>query len=85
MSSDRQGAGDVGGRSDAEGERELRPVLEPGVLKAFVAGLVVGNLNKGLVLGFFLGVMGGVYIQQNFTQVPDVRGVWMDLKNRWKR
>lgn len=79
-----EGQGGVG-RTNAEGERKLRPVLEPGVLKAFVAGLVVGNLNKGLVLGFFLGVMGGVYIQQNFTRVPDVRGVWMDLKTRWKR
>lgn len=66
-------------------ERELRPVLEPGVLKAFVAGLVVGNLNKGLVLGFMLGAMGGVYIQQNFSRVPDVRKAWLDLKGRWKR
>ena len=72
------------GRSNGGGERELRPVLQPGVLKAFVVGLVVGNLNKGLVVGFFLGVMGGVYIQQNFAHVPDVRGAWMDLKNRWK-
>ena len=67
------------------GERKLRPVLEPAVLKAFVAGLVVGNMNKGLVLGFLLGAVGGVYIQQNFTQVPDVRGAWLDLKSRWKR
>lgn len=66
-------------------EHELKPVLEPGVLKAFVAGLIVGNLNKGLILGFMLGAMGGVYIQQNFTQIPDVRAVWSDLKGRWKR
>ena len=63
---------------------ELRPVLEPGVLKAFVVGLVVGNLNKGLVLGFLLGAMGGVYAQQNFTQVPDVKSVWQDFKTRWR-
>ena len=67
------------------GERKLRPVLGPAVLKAFVAGLVVGNMNKGLVLGFLLGAVGGVYIQQNFTQVPDVRGAWLDLMSRWKR
>ena len=66
-------------------ERELKPVLEAGVLKAFVAGLIVGNLNKGLILGFMLGTMGGVYIQQNFAQIPDVRTVWSDLKGRWKR
>ena len=74
-----------GGRNSADGERELRPVLEPGVLKAFVVGLVVGNMNKGLVLGFILGAVGGVYIQQNFTQIPDVRRTWLDLKSRWKR
>lgn len=72
-------------RGQNSGERELRPVLEPGVLKAFVAGLVVGNLNKGLVLGFILGAMGGVYVQQNFVNIPDVRSTWLDLKNRWKR
>lgn len=75
---------DQGGQNN-DGERELRPVLEPGVLKAFVAGLVMGNLNKGLVLGFILGTMGGVYIQQNFVNIPDVRAAWVDLKNRWKR
>lgn len=73
--------GEGGGRDG----RELKPVLEPGVLKAFVAGLVVGNLNKGLVLGFLLGTMGGVYIQQNFSKIPDVRRAWLDLKDRWKR
>ena len=74
-----------GVRTTSHDERELKPMLEPGVLKAFVAGLVVGNLNKGLVLGFLLGAMGGVYVQQNFTQVPNVREVWLDLKSRWKR
>lgn len=64
-------------------QSELRPVLEPAVLKAFVVGLVVGNLNKGLVLGFLLGAVGGVYIQQNFTQIPDVKAAWQDLKSRW--
>ena len=63
----------------------LNPVLEAGVLKAFVAGLVVGNLNKGLVLGFLLGSLGGLYIQQNFSKIPDVRGAWLDLKARWRR
>lgn len=72
-------------QNNYDSERELRPVLEPGVLKAFVAGLVMGNLNKGLVLGFILGTMGGVYIQQNFVNIPDVRRAWVDLKNRWKR
>lgn len=76
---------DKEGQNNYDSERELRPVLEPGVLKAFVAGLVMGNLNKGLVLGFILGTMGGVYIQQNFVNIPDVRRAWMDLKNRWKR
>lgn len=73
------------GGQNSDSERELRPVLEPGVLKAFVVGLVVGNLNKGLVLGFILGTMGGVYIQQNFTNIPNVRAAWLDLKSRWKR
>ena len=75
----------VMGSEEGGGGRELKPVLEPGVLKAFVAGLVVGNLNKGLVLGFMLGALGGVYVQQNFSGMPDVRRAWQDLKSRWRR
>ena len=77
----------MGSGRDSSGasERELKPVLEAGVLKAFVVGLVVGNLNKGLILGFLLGTVGGVYIQQNFARVPDVRAAWLDIKSRWRR
>lgn len=64
----------------------LKPVLEPSVIKAFVAGIVIGNINKGLLLGFFLGSCGGVYIQQNFAHsIPNVSKSWKDLINRWNK
>ena len=37
------------------GDVEKKPILDTSVLKAFVAGIIAGNLNKGLVLGFAIG------------------------------
>ena len=65
------------------GESQLRPMLESGVIKAFVAGLVVGNLNKGMMMGFLIGALGGVYLQQNIAGVPNVTQTWRDLMQRW--
>ena len=70
------------------GERkdvEKKPILDASVFKAFVAGVVAGNLNKGLLLGFLIGAVGGTYIQQNFAGVPDVMDVWRDFVERWRK
>ena len=66
------------------GESQSRPLLEPGVIKAFIAGLVVGNLNKGMMMGFLVGALGGVYLQQNIAGVPNVTQTWKDLMKKWK-
>ncbi len=64
--------------------RRLKPVLEPGVIKAFVAGILVGNVNKGVLLGFAIGALAGMYVQQNFPgDVPDIVQSWKDLRQRW--
>lgn len=73
-----------GGGEDKSGEVEKKPILDTSVLKAFVAGIIAGNLNKGLVLGFAIGAVGGVYVQQNLSGVPDVRETWRRLVQRWK-
>lgn len=64
---------------------QLKPFIEPATIKAFVAGLVIGNINKGLLLGFSLGALGGIFVQQNFTGVPDLTNLWRDIMNRWTR
>lgn len=64
---------------------QLKPMLEPGVIKAFVAGLVVGNLNKRMMMGFLVGAIGGIYVQQNIAGVPDVARTVRDLMERWRR
>lgn len=69
---------------EEEGKRrELKPVVNPRVIQAFVAGLIIGNLNKALLLGFTIGAIGGAFIQQNFPGVPDVVNTWKDLTKRW--
>lgn len=65
-------------------DERLRTVVAPATIKAFVAGLVIGNVNKSLLLGYSLGVLGGVLVQQNLG-APDVARMLKDLKKRWKR
>ena len=74
---------DGSGENRNGGQSQLKPMLEPGVVKAFVAGLVVGNLNKGMMMGFLIGALGGVYLQQNIAGVPNVTQTWRDLIQRW--
>ena len=64
--------------------RPLKPVLEPSVIKAFVAGIIVGSLNKNVLLGFLIGALGGVYVQQNVLGIPDVVDTWRKLVEKWK-
>lgn len=75
-----------GGGGEGSGKEErLKTVVAPATIKAFVAGLVIGNVNKGLLLGFTLGVLGGVLVQQNLGGVPDVANTWKDAMKRWKK
>ena len=53
---------DEGGGENRPGDVEKKPILDTSVLKAFVAGVIAGNLNKGLVLGFALGA--AVYAEE---------------------
>lgn len=64
---------------------EDKPELQTGVLKAFVAGVVLANLSKNLLLGFVIGGLGGAYLQQNFSKIPDLKATWRDLRRRWEQ
>ena len=77
------GLSDNNGSRDVQ-ESRMKPMLEPGVIKAFVGGLIVGNLNKGMMMGFIIGALGGVYIQQNISGVPNVVETWRGLLRRWR-
>ena len=90
MSRDDDRGGTIGASEDNEKQinvqgSQLKPMLEPGVIKAFAAGLIVGNLNKSMMMGFLVGALGGVYIQQNIAGVPNVTTTWRDFVDRWKR
>ena len=73
------------GVPESSKDERLKSVIEPSTIKAFVAGIVIGNLSKNLLLGFTVGAVGGIFIQQNFAGVPDVRNFWRDLLNRWNK
>ncbi len=66
-------------------ERDLRPMVNPRVIQAFVTGLVIGNLNKAMLLGFTIGALGGAFVQQNYPGVPDVVNTWKDVMRRWNK
>lgn len=67
-------------------DRDLKPIISTGVIQGFVAGLVVGNLNKALLLGFAIGALGGAFVQQNFpVGIPNVVNTWKDFMRRWSK
>ena len=78
-------SGSNGVSTDTATDQRVKPIIEAATLKAFVAGLVIGNLNKGVLLGFTIGILGGVYVQQNIAGVPDVTNTWKDLMKRWTK
>lgn len=71
--------------ADNSKDRSKKLIMEPSTVKAFVAGVIAGNLNKGLLLGFGLGVLGGIFVQQNIPGIPDLTNLWKDLIKRWNR
>ena len=74
-------------KDDYDGSSQVpgRPTLQPNVIGAFVAGVVMANFNKNLLLGFVIGALAGSYAEQSLPgQLPDVRRFWFDLKQRWQ-
>lgn len=65
-------------------DRDEKPELQTGVVKAFVAGVVLANLSKNLLLGTIVGSLAGAYIQQNFVGLPDIKKTWKDFIRRWE-
>ena len=67
--------------------REIQePLLQPAVVTAFIAGIVLANLNKNLLLGYLLGGLTGTYIQQTYPyHIPNVKDTWSDIKRKWSQ
>ena len=74
---------DNGAGEKANSGPPSKPMLDLGMIKAFLAGVVLANLNKGVLLGFVAGAIGGVYLQQNAAGIPDVKETWRELIRRW--
>ena len=70
----------------SEDRRQLKSVLSPNVVTAFLAGLLMGNLNKNLVLGFLVGGIAATIFEQNRRtgNLPNVCDVWQNLRSKWR-
>ena len=42
-------------------------------VKGFAAGIIVSNINKIFVLGALIGTVSGLYIEQNYDEIPHVK------------
>ena len=49
------------------------------LLKGFVAGVVFSHINKRFVLGALVGSGIGMFIEQNFQDIPNVKIVGNQL------
>ena len=64
--------------------KDTRPVLQPSVVTAFIAGVVLANFNKNLLMGFVVGGLVGAYAEQSFPkQFPNIKHLWRDIKRKW--
>lgn len=55
--------------------------LDLPLLKGFAAGVIFSHLNKRLIAGLLVGTVSGIYIQQNYAEVPHVETTiknWID-------
>ena len=69
--------------NDNQPSTELRPKLQTNVVSAFIAGVVLANFNKNLILGVVVDTLAGAYAEQTFPgYFPNMKQFWLDLKQQ---
>lgn len=53
-------------------DRKKNP-LDSALLKGFVTGVLVSHINKRFILGAIVGTGVGMFVEQNYTEIPDVK------------
>ena len=56
-----------------EGDTEGKKAFDWTFVKGFTAGIVISHINKTLMLGALIGIASGVFIEQNYHNVPHVK------------
>ena len=46
--------------------------LDLPLLKGFVAGVIFSHLSRRLIAGLLVGTISGIYIQQNYVDIPNI-------------
>lgn len=63
---------------------EKKNPLDLPLLKGFVAGVIFSHLNKRLIAGLLVGTISGIYIQQNYSDIPRVEATIRDWVEKLK-
>lgn len=63
-------------RPEPPGDKKY-PIDIP-ILKGFIAGVIFSHLNKKLIGGLIIGTVSGMYIQQNYANIPNVESTIKD-------
>ena len=58
-------------------DRKKNP-LDSALLKGFLAGVLFSHINKRFILGSFAGIGIGMFIEQNYKEIPDVKKTLSD-------
>ena len=56
--------------SDADKKKQPTPTS---FLKGFIAGVLVSHISKRFIFGILAGALTGVYVEQNFQNIPDAK------------
>eukprot|EP00127_Corallochytrium_limacisporum_P000477 Clim_evm6s14 gene=Clim_evmTU6s14 len=67
-------------RLNSSSRRDDEEVLVPFWVKSFAAGFLLAKVNKALMGGVMLGIVSGMYIEQNF-RIPDIAETYNDLEH----
>ena len=68
-------------KSMSNNDNNKKQPLNTSLLKGFFAGVVFSHINKRFVIGTLVGTAVGIFIEQNFQDIPNVKIItndWME-------
>lgn len=58
--------------------------VNSGLVKGFLAGVLFSHINKRFIIGTLVGICAGMFVDQNITDIPNVRIIANDWIETFK-
>lgn len=57
----------------SDDEKNKKQPLNSSLLKGFIAGVLFSHINKRFVIGALIGTLGGMFAEQNYKELPNIK------------